>query len=509
MENFTNKKLFFGIAAIILLIIIASAFLWQFSKIKTPTVKMPAPTISPSLTEEKIEEYVNEKGQKWSILTGEYKFSVAADKNLRPAFASGEINPLKIQPGNVQKIRLIVTDRLPVKSVVATIKTDTKEHNFPLRLVRTEAQASPETAKLEARYSVNEKGQLVINSQAVIAEKLKNGIISSVAEAEIATLPLSETKRYVFEGEWLITDTAQTTYQIAFSAETEDNEKNTFVMALSEPKCDFDSEGKLRKTCTITSRIDGVDNLNLSFAEDTSITLMGSATLVFNSGKHIDMTNGIIIINEGAQITKSNLYYQDTDQDRYVSAENLTTYFMDQRPGPQIDGNKTRVYYTLTNPLTTATYDCYEGNSNVYPGQQKFFSTPIDGDPQKGWDYDCDKSEEKGALIRGTLVINSPEDLFLYTLTGQCVLNNSYRNPCGTVLNPAVISPNRRPVDCGSPGGEVPGEETFLNNNFIGKIIKKIGFYEIVYAMILDSAYYRGGCSPSNCVGQGFVVSCR
>lgn len=283
----------------VLVVVAALGGGYFYLRVQPPGAESPSPSVA-------LASFTNAKGEEWFLPEGDVKFSVSADRSITPSFLWGEILPLKVKVGDTQKLRVIVGDKVPVKSVMAEFETDTRKWNVPLRFVRTEARASPETAALEARYSVDKDGFLVANDAATIAKATETGIIPSAYAQDMV--------RYVFEGEWKVEDTHTKTYHTIFTAENERGEKNTLVMAWSDPNCKVWG-GVLQAACTITSGNEGWENSSaspVSLGSGKTITLSGaSAQFLANS---ISLANGgSITISNGA--IKIGSLYMGTDAD--------------------------------------------------------------------------------------------------------------------------------------------------------------------------------------------------
>lgn len=82
-------------------------------------------------------------------------------------------------------------------------------------------------------------------------------------------------------------------------------------------------------------------------------------------------------------------WYADCDRDGYAAAEADSTAgcaFPSTRPAACPSSGS----WTLVSP-GTGTTDCLDGNAQAFPGQTKYFTTPIAGQTgTKAWDYDCD-----------------------------------------------------------------------------------------------------------------------
>lgn len=292
----------------VLVVIAALGGGYFYLKVQPPGGESPSPSVA-------LASFTNARGQEWKIPEGDFQFSVSSDRSIYPSFLWGDINPLKVVPGDTQTMRVIVGDKVPVKSVIATIETDTKKFEVPLRFVRTEARASPETAVMEARYSVDENGLLVVNDEATIAKAVETGIIPSAHAQDMV--------RYVFEGEWMVEDTHRRTYHTIFTAENENGEKNTLVMAWSDPCLFFNNAVAI--ACTVAAQsIEGVPNTNYSITQNVTLAGTGvgnEAVLAFSPGRSISIAGGSISIggtHPYSKVQQTSLYHADGDGDKFI-----------------------------------------------------------------------------------------------------------------------------------------------------------------------------------------------
>ncbi|MEK7630092.1 MAG: hypothetical protein AAB432_01770 [Patescibacteria group bacterium] len=295
-----------------------------------------------------------------------FSFTTITETKTGPKFVSGKIDPLNVHVGDTQKMNVAIESNSPLKRAWAEIQTDNTIITVDLRLISTK----------------NAENSLVIEN--------------------------------VYEGSWIVHDTHRATYRTTFFALDENGQTAKNVLAWSDP-CNF-SGGQLQTNCSYASGIDGVDNANMSFAAGTSITLSGTAQLVFNPGKSMTIGNGTINLGSGTSIKKSNMYYTDTDGDGH--APNATV---------NLSGG-TRVY------AASGTNDCYDSGtnaSNVHPNQTSFFTTAR-GDGS--FDYDCNGQQE---FDNALTCIDQ----------GVCSTNSGYQNmnvytQANTVSTPSLLAAN-------------------------------------------------------------------
>jgi len=321
---------------------------------------------------------LNEEGKPWGPLPdGPQTYQVVSSEDAWPKFSEATINPLKVYPGDTQRMRVVVQDRVEVTEVLAEIETDNGVNEVPLRLVN-EAAVTEEDI-LKQRYIVQD-GKLIMLGE---LERTKLALSGFLKRAEAA-----DVRKFVFEGEWVVKDTHVKTYHTTFRAKNASGEENSITMAWSDP-CSGIADGTnstLAGNCAIGTNVtDGIDGGSLNLGGYT-VTLAGSgSTFVWNSGQNLTI-NGSIVINSGAQLRQTNLWIQDQDGDGWSDG---STWLY----GATCSGC-TRRY--LSAGLGTG--DCYYAlpTSTTYahlanPGQVGYITVPR-GDGS--FDYNCNLTEE-------------------------------------------------------------------------------------------------------------------
>ncbi|MFH1192762.1 MAG: hypothetical protein V1656_00380 [Candidatus Jorgensenbacteria bacterium] len=363
--------------------------------------------------------FTNAKGEAWAIPTGRYEFSVSSDRSLTPSFLWGEIDPLDVQPGDIQRMKVIVGDAVGIKSVTAEFETDTKMWKVPLRLTGTEAGAA-----LPSPYAVSADNTLAVGDMPPPA--VGSGTVS-VARAETAA-------RYTFEGEWKVEDTHRETYHTVFTAEDADGKKNTLVMAWSDPACTF-ILGVLTDDCTISGgNLEGVGGMNITFKPASvggpyTINL-ATGTLAFEPGHAIYFANGQIIIGNGSKIEKNFIFQTDADGDRYSPSVALYT-----TSSPAWAGHVRLA--SSTTGSNSANIDCNDSLATAYPGSTHYGSATTGWTSGPAGDYNCNGTAS--AIINGVSKFFSESSFDdqplrdMYIPSGGCMLID--KHSCGNHIN--------------------------------------------------------------------------
>jgi len=323
---------------------------------------------------------LNEKGKPWGPLPdGPQTYQVVSSEDAWPKFSEATINPLKVYPGDTQRMRVVVQDRVEVTEVLAEIETDNGVNEVPLRFV--DEAAVTEEDILKQRYIVQD-GKLIMLGE---LERTKLALAGVVRHAEAADI-----RKFVFEGEWVVKDTHVRTYHTTFRAKNVSGEENSVTMAWSDP-CSGIADGTnstLAGNCTIGTNVtDGIDGGSLNLGGYT-VTLAGTgSTFVWNSGQNLTI-NGSIVINTGAQLLQTNLWIQDQDGDGW--SDGATWLY-----GATCSGCTRRYlsaglgagdcHFSLPTSTTRAHL--------VNPGQTFFFT--VSSTYSLPFDYDCNGAEDK------------------------------------------------------------------------------------------------------------------
>lgn len=343
--------------------------------------------IAPRNSKQTGEFYVNAKGQQWTLPEGDYSFTVASSKY--PKFLGGTVSPVKVFPGDTQKMVVSIASPVPLKKVTASIDTDNRTQNFTLRL--RESKAISADFFKNQKYLVGEDNKLIINQGSSYAATLVNEL---VAKAEAQALV-----EYTYEGEWIVNDTHTKTYHTKFIVEDENGGADSITLAWSDPECNFQERNgvlELKDNCSPTGA-EGVDGMSANLT-DFTVQLQDGAAFYWNGGlevggpvgpKEIVMGNGSFILGNNTQIKEALLYYDDADEDTWAG-DVAYSLGCEVQCTPQI-----RVKDSPSRPWANPTplnggLDCADNNASVFPGQTLYFGETYEH-PQLGgsYDYDC------------------------------------------------------------------------------------------------------------------------
>ena len=230
-----------------------------------------------------------------------------------PYFREVTIDPLDVRPGDIQTIMVKVEDPDEINWIRADIEHDNGVDTVMLALIEGD---------------------------------LKSG---------------------TWYGRWLVYDTHKETYHTTFTAQNRKGKQNSITLAWTD-SCPFPLSGNtslsaMGGSCEIATTdpskgVNGVDNGNFTVDGGYTLTIKAGATMVFNPGKSITISNGSIAIEKngaGGQMRKTYLWMTDQDNDGYSATS--TQYAQDNTPT-----NGKRRYL-----ITSAALD-YDDTSNlIYP----------------------------------------------------------------------------------------------------------------------------------------------
>jgi len=333
------------------------------------------------------EYYTNKDGAQWTI-SDKADFTVSSSRDAEIKFWEGQINPLKVHPGQTQNMRIVVSSQSGIKSLTAEIETDNGINKVELK--KTGTVAAKDLNINVGRYAVDDNNELAIlsDSEALayldsLDEKSPNSFLASNVSAATG-------EKEVWEASWLVKDTSVREYITTFIARDGAGHENRMVLAWSDPCTNIAGENwastgsaVLGRDCTLSSTY-GVEQGDISIANDKTIILDPGSTLVFNPGNKITFDGGRILL-EGGSIRKTFLWALDNDGDGYAPSD--ARQANDNMPG----GNYRRQY-----TLASSTNDCYDSNANSKPGQTTYFTTNR-GDGS--FDYDCSQTTEISTYI--------------------------------------------------------------------------------------------------------------
>ncbi|MBU6500759.1 MAG: hypothetical protein KGJ89_04945 [Patescibacteria group bacterium] len=322
------------------------------------------------------------------IPSGDQIFSVAQAANIYPKFIQVEVNPSDARPGDVQKLRAVIEDPYPIKSVHAETQLDTKNISVPLTL------SGPASASdvLPQKYAVDGNDQLVILDKAV------NPIATVPVGVALAASGQPET----YVGEWTVENTHVTTYRTKFIAEDTNGNINFVTLAWTDSCAGINQgvDSTISSNCTV-SGTDGLDGGNLTVTNAT-ISIGSSGNFYFNPGKSITMgASGVMTIANGGYFAKAYLYYTDADGDTYAPNTTIST------------SSASTVAAKVRLSLASAGTDCLDSSAQAYPGAG-YQTVSNAGLAEGGWDYDCSNSgsaTEQYTIVNGACI--------------TCVLNGS------------------------------------------------------------------------------------
>ena len=311
--NMNKQKIIISILAV--LIVGFGAWLSYSGKIKktSPVASVEKPSITTST-------YVNKRGENWTITQGEYAFTVSSASEL-PRIVSGKIDPLDVKVGDIQKMKIVVMDVMPLRSAIAEIETDNGTTTLPMRLTETKMYTYADSLKEE--YIVDAKGNLVANTDANSLLKNAFGMLARPVSAAGENL-------YTYEVDWVVKDTHVAVYHTRFIVESENNnKKDEITLAWSDPCQSWDQYGSLTTSCSANNEIIGVDASNMTIS-GKSLTLTNS-TMYVTSGYSLSIVaGGSVIIGSGSSIKVAGfLFMVDYDQDGYPGSTQLYWSSMD------------------------------------------------------------------------------------------------------------------------------------------------------------------------------------
>ncbi len=367
---------------VIFLVLVAVVTVADF--LKNTLFGNPRMPVSP-VAEVSLAYYKNANGYKWAIPTGEDKFTVAS-KEVYPRFVLGDINPVKVAPGDTQKMQLIVRDNVPLKRVWAEIENDKSKDTVDLTLG---ASTTVSYATLQnQKYLVSNEGKLVINDGS-----RKDSALASIIQSLFKKASAENAVDYVYSGSWVVHDTRTITYHTTFYAEDVSGRTAKLVLAWSDPCFTTLSGGNYLLSgtgCSLAGEVWGMDNYTLSLNGKT-LGLSGGAQLVFNPGKSLDFTpaNSAVTIASGTSINKKYLFYADSDVDGYTPATTMYAFSGSSQSGYVRVSSVAGTKGGLDNQ-TPQQLDCLDTNANVNPADTAWWA----GNAQSG-DYNCDSTVEK------------------------------------------------------------------------------------------------------------------
>ncbi|HXF43982.1 MAG TPA: hypothetical protein VNK70_00740 [Candidatus Paceibacterota bacterium] len=382
------------------------------------SVKRPTSQVSTKV-------YTNEKGERWSI-PDKAEMQIASADDVFPKFVSVTIDPLKVQVGQTQKMKVVVQDTADIASVVAEIETDNGTTTVPL--TRTAVEAVTEADFLNRDYFVKD-GVLNIlteeNKQFAVPENLKPFLVANIKPSfpNTAKAQGSVLQKYIYEGSWLVRDTHEREYQTVFTATDVLGRSNRVVMAWSDP-CSPSRTGDWTVASSQNCDVeDGVNSGNL-IVRGSGVVLGLNKTFGWNLGYYVKVESGAsIAINSGGRLKQGFVCYFDEDGDGWTEGQVSSWYVLDSCSGS---------FRTRTASLPSGSGDCADSEGNVYPNNPNYYTSAR---ANGSWDYDC---------VGGSG--GSPDPA---PATGQCDTNSGL--PCDSI-SPNGSTGYTSAVACGNSG---------------------------------------------------------
>lgn len=333
------------------------------------------------------EYYTNKDGAQWTI-SDKADFTVSSSRDAEIKFWEGQINPLKVHPGQTQNMRIVVSSESGIKSLTAEIETDNGINKVELK--KTGTVAAKDLNINIGRYAVDDNNELALLSDSEALAYLNSLDKKSPNSFLASNVSAAAGEKEVWEASWLVKDTSVREYITTFIARDGAGHENRMVLAWSDPCTNAAGQNwtgtgssTLGVDCTLTSTY-GVEQGNISIATGTTMTLSPGSNFVFNPGNKITFDGGQILLS-GGSIRKTFLWAYDYDVDGYAPTDGRQ--YGDSNPG---SGWRRQL------GLASSTNDCYDSNSNAHPGQTTYYSTNR-GDGS--FDYDCSQTTEISTYI--------------------------------------------------------------------------------------------------------------
>jgi len=383
------SKKSYWLGALIIVIISALAlyfflpsFGWQSTEVET--LNNQDNQSNASTTPEK---RINDKGQEWT-LDDNADLIVSGGQGQKIRFLESQIYPLKVYPGDTQKMRIVVTGDYEISSVRAEIETD--NGTKIMELTKTGTVAARDLNPLLAKYQVNDQHELVILSDEEALARRQQEISAEESGALIKTARAAVGDKEVWEGSWTVEDTTHRDYRTKFIAYDSQGNENSLFLAWSDP-CNFPNNATTGKyihtgVCALSTAA-GVENGDFEMSAGSSITLNSGGTLVYTPGESILLpsNSGIITLNNpSGGLKKGYLWAEDADSDGYAVGVNR---LMTSDTNPPVGAPE----YRRQNTLTGTEIDCNDESGDVYPGQTQYFDY---ADSRGSFDYDCNGGVE-------------------------------------------------------------------------------------------------------------------
>jgi hypothetical protein len=209
--------------------------------------------------------------------TGEVSYNISQAKGAEPKFLKVEIDPLKVIPGSIQKMRAVMMREQNIVSVKASIKTDNKITEVPLSLTGY------------------------------------------------------ENNNPVYTAEWTVEDTHATYYRTTFIAGNSEGKESSFTLSWDDALCGA-STCTFSTSCNTGASPVTCSNSNMTINNGVTVTIDNGGALKWTGGYNV-YVNGTIAIAEGGVLTRAgNQWFYDYDGDHYRNAGQGWRY-QDNSPG--------------------------------------------------------------------------------------------------------------------------------------------------------------------------------
>jgi len=409
------SKKSYWLGALIIMIILALAlyfflpsFGWQSEEVETPN--QPANQFNASTTPEK---RINDQGQEWT-LDDNADLIVTGGQGQKIRFLESQIYPLKVYPGDTQKMRVVVTGDYEISGVRAEIETD--NGTKIMELTKTGIVAARDLNPLLAKYQVNDQHELIILSDEEMLARRQQEINAEESGSLIKTARAAVGDKEVWEGSWTVQDTTHRDYRTKFIAYDSQGNENSLFLAWSDP-CPFPNKatnGKYTQgdvPCTL-STIAGVEDGDFEMGLNSSITLENGASLVYNNNYKILLSNNgtinLSVSNPSGGLKKGYLWAWDEDGDGYSIGVNRT-FSTSGTTAPSAE-------YKRQKNLTSTEIDCNDESNSVYPGQTQYFDT---ADSRGSFDYNCNGNPNEDSFM-GVYGVGPYSQIPVCTYTQAC-----------------------------------------------------------------------------------------
>jgi len=363
---FKNKLYWAGFIAAFILLLVSSV--WYFNPQYYPeNIISNNIAANPASSTPTREVFTSSDGDSWSI-DDIAEFTVASAAEAKIKFLEGKIDPLKVHPGDVQYMRIVVQGVNGIAGVRAEIETDNGVNKMDLK--KTGAVAIKDLSDEFFAHRVDSSGRVLT----LYAEEASaNRQASMQAEASFVGLnavSAAAGEREVWEGSWTVQDTSVRDYITTFVAYDSQGNEEKLVLAWSDPclkeggAAYWEPTGNVTtdQSCTISS-VYGVDNGTLTVTGGTILMNTGGV-LAINDGadKYMVVTGSGNVTFNGGQLQKTYICVVDDDGDLYpASATTMTT-----SAAADCGGGSNKRLYTMASTTSDCLDTAASGGAYVY-----------------------------------------------------------------------------------------------------------------------------------------------